>query len=87
MPRLVFFGLAGVIVNADDCDVITRYFREKVLSVRKSFGLSYGPLLPYGNVLGFPRIHLDGMVRPIDWFRAPPRFDDIDSQETEELVK
>ena len=84
MRRLVLICLAGVICSPDDSDVIHRYWREQVLPVRSGLGLSFGPDLPYGNIPGFPRIHLDGIVRPIDWFRAPPRFDDIESEETDE---
>jgi len=88
MRCLVFLCLAGIRFDQDDA-VFDRYLREKIILVRPGFRHFLGSDLPKGNDPAFPRIHMDEIIRPIDWFRGPPHFDDIECQETDDrrLVK
>jgi len=85
MPRLVFLCFAGVLLNSDDIAFVERYWAENILPDRPGFRHFFGKHLPKENIpQGVPRIHMDEIASPIDWFRAPPHFDDIESQETDD---
>ena len=82
--RLVLICLVGIHLNSDDGNIIKGYWAEKILPDRPGFGHFFGPDLPKGNDRNFPRIHMDEIVRPIDWFLAPPHFDDVSIQENDD---
>ena len=84
MPRLVLICLVGIWLNSDDADFIKQYWREKILPDRPAFIHFFDSDLPKRNNPAIPRVHLDEIVRPIDWFFAPPNFNDIESQETDD---
>ncbi len=84
MKRLVLICLAGSRFNFDDIYVVEEYWEEKILQDRPGFTHFFGLDLSNGNDPAFPRNHCNEIVRPIDWFRSPPHFDDIECQETED---
>jgi len=84
MKRLVLICLAGIRLNSADINAIKQYWSGKVVPDRPGFRHFFGPDLPKGNDPTFPRIHMDEIVRPIDWFLAPPHFDDINIQENDD---
>jgi len=83
MRRLELLYIVGIDFDIED-DEVKRYWKEELSPARPGFALYLGDYLPFGNNPRDPRIHMDGIVSPIDWFRAPPHFDDIDRQETDD---
>jgi len=75
MQCLELLYIAGTGFDSNDPEV-NLYWKNRLSLVRPGFGFFLGDNLPPGNDPDAPRNHFDEIVRPIDWFRAPPHFDD-----------